>query len=154
MKWFGLNAFVALFVFIGILREKKRSAVHWVVLFIVAAVTLVTVRTALNHYREVRNLQTLDETDLIYVSIGQHPRIVDTERIEMIVQALRTPVDFLASRDNHGEAVSCTLGIKGGIQKHFELSRATKTRGAVLRIPGGGTVLYRELEWLIPDKPN
>jgi hypothetical protein len=154
LKWLGLVAIVFLFVSFGIYREPKRSMTHWLVLFIASTVLLITVGTAIHHYREVAFLKMLDEADVVYVTVGKEPRIVDQRRIGLIVHAMKSPVEFLASRGNHGEPVQCTLGIKGGIQKHFELSLATKTRGVVVRIPGGGAVLYRELEWLIPEKPH
>ena len=151
MTWLGLMIFVTAWVACGVFWEKKRTAVHFIVLFITVIVALITCVTAVTHYREVSFLRSLSGNDLVSVSVGGRARITDHERLQKVVAGLRTPEDFLASRGNHGVEVNLTLGMRGGAQKDFSISRAVTSRGAVVRIQGGGTVLYRDLEWLLPE---
>lgn len=149
MKWLFLTIFVSAYVGYAVFWEKKRTAVHFIVLFIMVLVAFITSVTAVKHYREVRFLTTLDVNDIISVSVGEAPKMTDREQLQNVVAGLRTPEDFLASRGNHGDEADFTLGFKDGTQKTFTISRAAKTRGAVVRIKGGGTVLYKDLDWLI-----
>ena len=146
----GLAIFVSAWVGLVFWGEKKRTAVHHIVLVGTVLLAITTFVTAVTHYREVRFLKTLAVNDLIYVSVGEAPTMTDRDQLQNVVAGLRTPEDFLASRDNHGNEVDFTLGFKNGKEKVFTISRAARTRGVVVRIKGGGTVLYKGLEWLIP----
>lgn len=149
-KWLWLTIFAAVWVAYGVYQAEKRTVVHQIVLFVTLLVAFIACVTAVRHYQEVRFLKTLDVNDVISVSVGDVPKVIDREQLQNVVAALRSPEDFVASRDNHGNEIDFTLAFKDGTQKVFTISRAAKTHGAVVRIKGGGTVLYEDLEWLIP----
>lgn len=146
--------FAVFFVYCAIiwhLIRGKRSITHFIVFFIVTVVVSGTCSIAMTHYREVNFLRRLSPNDLVSVSVEGRPRITDQEQLQKVVAGLRSPEDFLASRDNHGSVVRLTLGLKSGLQKDFEISRAEESPGAVLTIRGGHSVLYPDLEWLLPQ---
>ena len=144
----------AFFVYCGViyhLIREKRSITHFIVFFGMTLVVSGICGIALTHYREVNFLSRLSSNDLVCVSVKGRPRITDQEQLQKVVAGLRCPEDFLESNDNHGSEVRLTLAFKGGLQKDYEISRALTSRGAVVRIKGGHTVLYRDLEWLLPQ---
>lgn len=140
--------FAYCFVIYRLIRGK-RTITHYIVFLIVTVVAWETCGIALTHYREVNFLRNLSSSDLVSVSIEGRPRITDHERLQKVVAGLRSPEDFLAARDNHGKPLWLTLGLKSGLQKDFKISRCKETRGAVLTIRGGHSVLYPDLEWLL-----
>jgi len=150
MTWLGLVIFATAWVAWVVFWEKNRTAVHFIGLFVMALVAFITSATEVTHYWEVRFLKALDVNDLICVSVGEAPKMTDREQLQNAVAGLRTPKDFLASRGDQGDGADFTLGFKDGTQNVFTISRAARTRGAVVRIKGGGTVLYEDLEWVIP----
>lgn len=145
--------FAYCFVIFRLIRGK-RTITHYIVFLIVTVVVWETCGIALKHYREVDFLRSLSSNDLVSVSIGGRPRITDHERLLKVVAGLRSPEDFLASRNNHGKLSQLTLGLKSGLQKDFEISLSNESRGVVLFIQGGHSVLYPDLEWLLlpPEK--
>ncbi|GEM_PF-2406262 len=133
------------------LIRGKRTITHYIVFFVGTVVVWETCCIALTHYRELNFLRRLSSNDLVSVSVEGRPRITDQEQLEKVVAGLRSPEDFMASRDNYGREFGLTLGFKGGLQKDLKISRSKVSRGAVLTIRGGHSVLYPDLEWLLPQ---
>ena len=151
MMKFLFAAFFVYCVIIWRLIRGQRSIIHFIVFFGMTVVVTGICGIALTHYREVNFLRRLSTNDLVSVSVEGRPRITDQEQLQKIVAGLRSPEDFMASRDNHGRVVWLILGLKGGLQKDFKISRSKESRGAVLTIRGGHSVLYPDLEWLLPE---
>lgn len=144
------SLFIAIFVGLGVFGVEKRRWVHYVVLLATVSVLYLTVAAAIRHYSELRSLKTLDANQLLYVSIGNAELMTDPEQLQAVVQGLKEPQEFLASRSNHGAEMRFSLGFKNGGVKVFGISRAKNEKGVVLRIEGGGTAFYAGLDWIVP----